>query len=238
VTVTVSANTDVHLGKYGWVRRAVARSIHNRWAKTALFAVCLLPSVSSIWNAHRDGLNVSLLERATRNTGDWTFNFLILTLAISPVRQLLSLPDLIRFRRMLGLFTFFYGCLHLTAWEIFKSNHGPEISTFNILGLRIAVAGFAVMIPLAITSTDGWIRRLGGKRWRMLHVLVYVSAVAVAAHFCMLPNPGLWKPLTYCAIVALLLYFRITRTVRRTRLLQRRESQIGSTDNGKTYRAG
>ena len=145
-------------------------------------------------------------------TGDWTLRFLIFTLAISPVRKLLNVPELIRFRRMLGLFAFFYVCLHFLTYI------GPDQS-FSLPGMWQDVAkrryitvgflGFLLLIPLAFTSTAGWIRRLGGRRWQALHRAIYVSAICGVIHYYWLVKSDVRKPLFYGALVAVLLIWRL-----------------------------
>ena len=156
-----------------------------RWLKVAAFGLCLVPLASEIWLAFHDGLGANPLEHITHMTGDWTIRFLVITLCVSPLRKLLHWPSLIRFRRMLGLFAFFYGILHFATYLWFdKAFEWPEI--VKDIGKRpFITAGFfglVCMLPLALTSTAGWIRRLGGKRWQLLHRLVYVSAIAGVVH--------------------------------------------------------
>jgi len=152
------------------------------------------------------------VEFITHKTGDWTLRFLAITLCVTPLRKLLQLPELIRFRRMLGLFAFFYGCLHLTtylwldkffAWgEILKDVAKRPFITAGF-------TAFVLLVPLAITSTAGWIRRLGGKRWQSLHRLVYASAVAGVIHYYWLVKSDIRLPLLYGAIFTVLLAYRL-----------------------------
>jgi sulfoxide reductase heme-binding subunit YedZ len=177
-----------------------------------MFVLCLMPFAKLIWAALDDGLGANPIEFITHKTGDWTLIFLVLTLAITPARKLLGMPELIRFRRMLGLFAFFYGFLHFSTWigldQFFNFSamlHDVRKRPFITAGFT----GFALMVPLAVTSTAGWIRRLGGKRWGMLHRLVYVSAVAGVVHYYWLVKSDVRKPVFYGAIVALLLLLRV-----------------------------
>ncbi len=157
-------------------------------------------------------LGANPVEFIQHATGDWTLRFLVFTLCITPFRKLFKLPDLIRFRRMLGLFAFFYVCLHFLTYL------GPDQS-FDLSAMWKDVAkrpfitvgflGFVLLIPMAITSTAGWIRRLGGKRWQMLHRAIYVSAVAGVIHFYWLVKSDVRKPLFYGALVAILLLWRL-----------------------------
>jgi sulfoxide reductase heme-binding subunit YedZ len=137
---------------------------------------------------------------------------LIFTLAVTPLRKILKLPQLIRFRRMLGLFAFFYVCLHFTTWLwLDRYFNWPEM--LKDIGKRpfitVGFTGFVLMIPLAITSTAGWIRRLGGRRWQMLHRAIYLSAIAGVIHYYWLVKSDVRKPLQYAAIVAVLLAWRL-----------------------------
>ena len=141
----------------------------SKWTKVAVFLVCLLPFAALIDRTFRGNLGANPVEFYQHATGDWTLRFLIFTLTITPLRKLLNVPELIRFRRMLGLFAFFYVCLHFLTYI------GPDQS-FSLSGMWQDVAkrrfitvgflGFVLLIPLALTSTAGWIRRLGGKRQR------------------------------------------------------------------------
>jgi methionine sulfoxide reductase heme-binding subunit len=128
------------------------------------------------------------------------------------VRKLSGLAWLIKFRRMLGLFAFFYGCLHLTTYVYFDKFFDVHAMLHDIAKRRFITAGmtaFALMLPLALTSTAGWIRRLGGKRWQKLHRLIYFSAAAGVVHFIWLVKADLRRPLTYGAILAVLLAYRL-----------------------------
>ena len=144
----------------------------------------------------------------------WTLRFLAITLAVSPLRRLLGLPDLIRFRRMLGLFAFFYGCLHFTTYLwLDKFFNFDEIAkdVWKRPFITAGFLGFISMAPLALTSTAGWIRRLGGRRWQMLHRLIYISAIAGVVHYYWLVKSDVRKPLLYGAIVFVLLAERAVR---------------------------
>ncbi|MGH9353322.1 MAG: sulfite oxidase heme-binding subunit YedZ [Terriglobia bacterium] len=184
----------------------------SKWTKALIFALCLVPAGRLVWAAFNQGLGANPIEFITHKTGDWTLIFLVLTMAITPARRLLSLPELIRFRRMLGLFAFFYVFLHFSTWigldkffDLKEMLHDVHKRPFITAGFT----GFALMIPLAVTSTAGWIRRLGGKRWRTLHQLIYVSAIAGVVHYYWLVKSDVRKPVFYGAIVALLLLLRL-----------------------------
>jgi sulfoxide reductase heme-binding subunit YedZ len=202
------------------IHRAMSSGIRSRWAKTIVFVLCMVPSLIFTLEADKRSFGAHVRETVIRQSGDWAIYFLILTLAITPLRRYFNLPELIRFRRMLGIFAFFYGCLHVAAWRALKLGHTPQMGSFTIWSLRIGFVGFVLMIPLAITSTDSWVRWLGGKRWRALHTLAYMSAVAGIVHYCLLPNIGVWKPALISAIVASLLLVRIRTLTTRVRPAQ------------------
>jgi len=180
----------------------------NKWTKVPVFLLCLTP-LGILVTGHVGPNPVEYYQHAT---GDWTLRFLVFTLCITPLRKLLKLPDLIRFRRMLGLFAFFYGCLHFLTYL------GPDQS-FDFASMlkdvakrpfiTMGFAAFVLMIPLALTSTAGWIRRLGGRRWQTLHRLIYVSAICGVIHYYWLVKSAVLRPLTYAAIVAVLLLWRL-----------------------------
>jgi methionine sulfoxide reductase heme-binding subunit len=190
----------------------VRRLLTSKWAKVVLFFTCLVPFASLLWRALHAGLGANPVEFVQHATGDWTLRFLLFTLTISPLRKLLNLPDLIRFRRMLGLFAFFYVCLHFLTYI------GPDQS-FSLAGMwkdvqkrryiTVGFTAFVLLIPLALTSTAGWIRRLGGRRWQMLHRAIYLSAVCGVIHYYWLVKSDVRKPLFYAAMVAILLAWRL-----------------------------
>ena len=184
----------------------------SKWTKVVVFLLCLVPFAGLIERALHGKLGANPVEFLQHATGDWTLRFLVFTLCITPFRKLLNLPDLIRFRRMLGLFAFFYVCLHFLTYL------GPDQS-FDLAGMWKDVAkrpfitvgflGFVLLIPLALTSTTGWIRRLGGKRWQILHRAIYVTAICGVIHYYWLVKSDVRKPLFYGALVAILLLWRL-----------------------------
>jgi len=196
------------------------RLIFRRWMKVAVFVLCLIPLLLLAWRGiHRD-LGANPIEFITHATGDWTLRFLVITLAITPLRSLLGWPEMVRFRRMLGLFAFFYGCLHFTTYfwldkffdfaEITKDVWKRPFITAGFLG-------FILMVPLAITSTTGWIRRLGGRRWQLLHRLVYLTAFAGVVHYYWLVKSDIRLPVLYGSIVLLLLTYRAVAALRKSK---------------------
>jgi len=142
-----------------------------RALKVAVFVVCLGPVFVLTWKGFHDGLGANPIDVITRSTGKWTLTFLLITLSVTPVRKLSGLTWLIRFRRMLGLYAFFYGCLHLTTYiwlDKFFALHEILVDVAKRRFITVGFLGFLLLIPLALTSTKGWIRRLGGKRWQTL----------------------------------------------------------------------
>jgi sulfoxide reductase heme-binding subunit YedZ len=189
------------------------RIASSRWMKGPVFALCLGPALLLAWRGFHGGLGANPIEFITHATGDWTLRFLAITLAVTPLRKLLRWPDLIRFRRMLGLFAFFYGCLHFLTYVWLDKFFDWADILKDVAKRPFITAGFTafiLLVPLAVTSTAGWIRRLGGKQWRRLHRLVYVSAIAGVVHYYWLVKSDITLPLLYGAIIALLLAYRAT----------------------------
>jgi methionine sulfoxide reductase heme-binding subunit len=184
----------------------------SRWTKVFVFLLCLVPLAILLWRGFHNDLTLNPVEYVEHRTGDWILRFLCITLAITPLRKILRLPDLIRYRRMMGLFAFFYALLHFSTW-LGVDRYFEWKLILEDIGKRpfitVGFTGFVLMIPLAITSTAGWIRRLGGKRWQMLHRAVYISAIAGVIHYYWLVKSDVRKPLEYGFIVALLLAWRI-----------------------------
>lgn len=186
--------------------------LSSKWSKLAAFGLCMCPLGQLGWRTLNHNLTANPIEYITHQTGDWILIFIVATLAVTPARKLLQLPELIRFRRMLGLFAFFYALLHFSTWigldKFFDWTdmvHDVRKRPFITVGFT----GFILMVPLALTSTAGWIRRLGGKRWLALHRLIYVTAIAGVVHYYWLVKSDVRKPLGYGALVALLLVWRV-----------------------------
>ena len=201
--------------------------LNSRWSKPAVFLLCLVPLGLLGWRALHGGLTANPIEFITHATGDWTLRFLVITLCVTPLRKILGLPELIRFRRMLGLFAIFYACLHFTTYiwldkffdlsEVWKDVAKRKYIT-------VGFTAFVLLIPLALTSTAGMIRRLGGKRWQMLHRLIYFSALGGVIHYYWLVKSDIRLPLMYGAILAVLLVYRVIKRLRKPRVAQRRRS--------------
>jgi sulfoxide reductase heme-binding subunit YedZ len=184
----------------------------RRWAKVAVFLLCLGPLARLAWRVWTGDLTANPIEYITHFTGDWAIRMVVLTLAVTPLRKLLHLPDLIRFRRMIGLFAFFYASLHFSTWFGLDKDFDMHEILRDFVKRRFIVAGLAAflsMVPLAVTSTKGWIRRLGGRRWQWLHRLVYFTGVAAVVHYYWLVKSDVRLPLLYGSLVAILLAYRI-----------------------------
>jgi len=187
----------------------------RRWIillKIVIWALCLSPANLLAWKATHDLLGANPLSEITLTTGHWTLYLLLTTLAISPLRKITRLNWLIRFRRLVGLFAFFYGCLHLMTYLWFDKAFDLHEIVKDIYKRPFITAGMTawiLMLPLALTSTGASIRWLGGKRWQKLHRLIYFSAIAGVVHFWWLVKRDLTRPEIMAAILTLLLAFRI-----------------------------
>ncbi len=197
------------------------RLLSSRWTKAAIFLLCLTPvlilgwRLLVFWRAGGQGYDPSLtadpIAYITHYTGDWTIRFLLITLTVTPFRKLLGVPKLARYRRMLGLFAFFYGTLHLMTWvwldkffDVREMLKDVEKRRFITVGMT----GFILMLPLAITSTAGWVRRMGFERWQKLHRLIYFSALAGVIHYYWLVKSDVRLPLLYGGILTVLMLYR------------------------------
>ena len=183
----------------------------HRYFKPVVFLACLLPLGRLAWLGFHAGLGANPIEFITHSTGDWTLTFLLVTLSITPLRKLTRQYWLISFRRMLGLFAFFYGSLHLMTYVWLDKFFDVHEMLHDIAKRRFITAGmtaFALMIPLALTSTNWSIRKLG-KRWQMLHRLIYFSVSAGVIHYIWLVKADRKKPLEYAFVLGILLLYRI-----------------------------
>ena len=201
-----------------------------RWVlKPAVFLLCLGPAAWLVWAILTGNLSANPLSDITNETGLWTIRFVCITLAITPLRRITGWNEAIRFRRMLGLFASFYGTMHFLIYVIADRFAGLIDFPDGIVSLDtarrllmaigediykrpyITVGFFALtsMAPLALTSTAAWIRRLGGKRWQMLHRLIYVTAIAAVVHYWWLVKADISSPQRYALTVGALLLFRL-----------------------------
>jgi len=180
--------------------------------KPAVFLSCLIPLALLGWKAYSGALGANPIEVITHATGDWTLRFLLITLAVTPLRKLTRQLWLVRYRRMFGLFAFFYGTLHFLTYiwlDKFFDLHEMLHDVAKRRFITVGFAGFVLLIPLALTSTKGWIRRLGGKRWQALHRLIYFSAAAGVIHYWWLVKADVRAPMKYGVILILLLGYRV-----------------------------
>lgn len=183
----------------------------SRYIKPIVFLACLLPVARLGWKAYQGALGANPIQVITYSTGTWTLVFLLLTLTITPVRKLTKQYWLIQYRRMLGLFAFFYGCLHFTTYiwlDQFFDLHSIYKDIFKRPFITAGFTAFVLMIPLALTSTKWAIRKLG-KRWQRLHRLIYFSAFAGVVHYIWLVKKDVRVPLIYATVLAALLLYRI-----------------------------
>jgi sulfoxide reductase heme-binding subunit YedZ len=191
----------------------VDRNQQIRWViKPALFILALLPLAFLIYRALNDDLGANPIETINRYTGDWVLRFLLITLAVTPLRRLTGWNGLLRYRRMLGLFAFFYACVHFLSW-VWLDQYFVLADIVQDVAKRpyitVGFASFLMLIPLALTSTNAMIRRLGAKRWQQLHRLVYLIGIGGVVHFLWLVKSDIREPLVYGAVLALLLGFRL-----------------------------
>jgi sulfoxide reductase heme-binding subunit YedZ len=214
--------------------------------KPVVFAAALVPFAHLVWRGYNGNLTADPLVEVTNETGIWTLRFIVITLAITPVRRLSGWHPIIRFRRMLGLFAFFYASLHFLTYVVgdrFASLDFPDgfvaWSTFvNLMAsiwediakrpyITVGFIALVSMAPLALTSTAGWIRRLGGRNWQRLHRLVYLAGIAGVTHYWWKVKADTLHPIIYAAIVALLLGYRLALSFKRSRW-QRQPVQAGA----------
>jgi sulfoxide reductase heme-binding subunit YedZ len=184
----------------------------TRFSKVLLFINSLVPLALLLWDAYHGRLGANPAEFATRTTGMLTLIFVTLTLAVTPVRKLTGWNFLGKFRRMIGLYAFFYGFLHLMTYIWFDRSFKIQTVPGDIVQrpfIAIGMTSFFLMIPLAITSTNKMIKRLGGKRWNRLHKLVYLTGIGGVLHYYMLVKSDTRLPIAFAFILALLLGYRI-----------------------------
>ena len=190
----------------------MSRSSAWKIAKIGVFLVCLGPAIYIVWGIFNDGLGADPVDAIRDITGDWTLRFLLITLGVSPLRQAIGWTSAIRFRRMLGLYAFFYGFVHFFTYlwldQLFVLSDILE-DIVKRPWITAGVASFVLMVPLAITSTKKWIGRLGGKQWQRLHRLTYISAAAGVLHYILLVKLDSTRPLRYALVLALLLGYRL-----------------------------
>jgi sulfoxide reductase heme-binding subunit YedZ len=196
------------------------RNQQTRWViKPAIFVLALVPLAFLVYRALNNDLGANPIETINRYTGDWVLRFLLITLAVTPLRRLTGWNGLLRYRRMLGLFAFFYACVHFLSWAWLDQYFVVADIVQDVAKrpyITVGFASFLMLIPLALTSTNAMIRRLGAKRWQQLHRLVYLIGIGGVVHFLWLVKSDIREPLVYGAVLALLLGFRLWDRRRRT----------------------
>ena len=179
-----------------------------------VFVAALGPLAWLVYNAFWGDLGANPIETITNSTGIWTLRFIVITLAITPARWITKWNPIITFRRMIGLFAFFYGTIHFMIYFVLDRSLMFDGLWEDIVKrpyITVGFTGFVLMIPLALTSTKGWIRRLGGQRWNLVHKLVYVTGVLGVVHYLWKVKLDVTNPLIYGAIVGVLLSVRVVR---------------------------
>ena len=221
----------------GVQRRGASRRSSERLIKPLVFVACLLPAAWLGWQGWEAfngsfALGANPIRELEIQTGLWTLRLLAVTLAITPLRKLSGYGKLARYRRMLGLFVFFYACIHLSLWvgvdwffdwgamwkEIVKHKY-----------ILVGMTTFLCLIPLALTSTKGWVRRLGGARWNRLHQLVYVCAIGGTVHYLWAVKKDTFFPLIYIFVFALLLGYRVWERVGQRRKTRTADASLATT---------
>lgn len=183
-----------------------------RFYKILIATNALIPLGMLAWDGWRGQLGANPIEFFLRTTGVLTLLFLLVTLAITPLRKIFGWNSLIKYRRMMGVFAFFYGSLHLTTYSVFDRS----LSLPSIVGdvaqrpfIAVGMAAFLMLIPLAITSTKGWVKRLGGKNWTRLHKLTYVAAFLGVVHFWMIVKSDILYPALFAVVLGVLMAYRV-----------------------------
>jgi sulfoxide reductase heme-binding subunit YedZ len=183
----------------------------STWLKPSVFLVCLVPLGQLAYRAYNADLGANPIDTITRFTGSWALIFLLSSLAVTPLRRITGWNELIKFRRMLGLYAFFYALLHFSTFVGLDHFFDLNRIAKDIVKRPYVTAGFTafvMMIPLALTSSAGMIRRLG-KRWQLLHRLVYLAAIAGVIHFYWLVKADISRPVQYGIVLTLLLGYRL-----------------------------
>ena len=183
--------------------------------KALLFFVCLVPLFRLGWYGYSGQLGANPIEFITRSLGTWTLVFLLITLTITPLRQLSGWTWLVKLRRMTGLFAFFYVLLHFITYIWLDQFFDLAAIYKDVIKrpfITIGFTAFVLLIPLAITSTNAMVKRLGGNRWKQLHKLVYVIAIFAVIHYWWLVKKDITQPLIYAVILSTLLGYRILKS--------------------------
>ena len=190
--------------------------------KITVFLACLIPLARLGWLAYADGLGANPIEFVIRSLGTWALTFMLITLAVTPLRKLSGWQWLIKLRRMLGLFAFFYACLHFLTYvglDQFFDLHSIYKDVLKRPFITVGFASFLLLMPLALTSTNAMVRRLGGRRWQRLHRLAYLIAIGGVVHYWWLVKKDITQPAIYAAVLAVLLGYRALAALRKSSAL-------------------
>jgi len=196
--------------------RTLQRAI-NAFPRWPLYVIGALPGLWVFWLALNDRLGADPVKTLEHTLGLWALRFIIASLAVTPIRRFGG-PNLVRFRRALGLLAFFYACAHLSAYIIFDQGLDAHAIIADIVKrpyITIGMFAFAILVPLAVTSNNAMIKRMGAAAWQRLHRWVYVAAIAAVVHFLMSVKSWPAEPVIYAAIVAALLLIRVGFAVKR-----------------------
>lgn len=186
--------------------------------KPVVFSICLVPLALLVWRGLNDGLGANPIEASNRFLGDWALRFILIALAVTPIRIMTRWNPIMRFRRMMGLFAFAYVVLHLTSYVALDQFFDWPAIWKDIIKrwyITVGMTAFVLLIPLAVTSTKGWIKRIGGKTWQNLHKLVYPAAILGVFHFYMMIKADFTEPIIYGVILAILFGIRIFESIRK-----------------------
>ena len=189
--------------------------------KPVVFSICLVPLALLVWRGLNDGLGANPIEASNRFLGDWALRFILIALAVTPIRIMTRWNPIMRFRRMMGLFAFAYVVLHLTSYVALDQFFDWPAIWKDIIKrwyITVGMTAFVLLIPLAVTSTKGWIKRIGGKTWQNLHKLVYPAAILGVFHFYMMIKADFTEPIIYGVILAILFGIRIFESIRKRKL--------------------
>ena len=187
-------------------------------AKNLVFLAALIPLAKLAWLGLHNGLGANPIEKITRTTGYWTLTFLMITLAATPLRSVSGWSWPIRLRRMLGLFAFFYASLHFLTYLVVDQFFDWTAIVKDIAKrpyITVGFPAFIMLIPLAVTSTNKMVQRLGGRRWKNLHKLIYVIGIAGVVHFWWLVKKDITEPVQFAVVLAVLLGFRVVKAMQR-----------------------
>ncbi len=184
----------------------------TKFHKILIFINSLIPLAMLLWDAYFGKLGANPVEFFLRSTGVLTLSFLLITLAVTPLRKLFGWNWLVKVRRMLGLYAFFYGCVHLITYSIFDKGFDWIVIFCDVWKrpfIAVGMFALALMIPLAVTSTNAMIKRMGGKRWQKLHRLSYLIAILGVIHYYLIQKSDITYPVLFGIVLAVLLGFRI-----------------------------